>query len=105
MVLGLSGGFPGSFPYGTPVLEGDRKSTRLNSSHGYSSYAVFCLKQTKLPTRSTYEYLPTLPCSRVTPQGKSLDRSRPPASDQSTTRCHIWFLRSSTSRRPCSVHV
>src|SRR5687768_17969990 len=22
----------------------DRKSTRLNSSHGYSSYAVFCLK-------------------------------------------------------------
>src|SRR2546429_5713558 len=25
--------------------EGDRKSTRLNSSHGYSSYAVFCLKQ------------------------------------------------------------
>src|SRR5687768_17824421 len=24
----------------------DRKSTRLNSSHGYTSYAVFCLKQT-----------------------------------------------------------
>src|SRR2546422_6443003 len=24
--------------------EGDRKSTRLNSSHGYISYAVFCLK-------------------------------------------------------------
>src|SRR2546429_3778722 len=24
---------------------GDRKSTRLNSSHGYISYAVFCLKQ------------------------------------------------------------
>src|SRR5712675_2512859 len=23
----------------------DRKSTRLNSSHGYSSYAVFCLKK------------------------------------------------------------
>src|SRR2546429_5209622 len=23
----------------------DRKSTRLNSSHGYISYAVFCLKQ------------------------------------------------------------
>src|SRR6266436_1639919 len=23
---------------------GDRKSTRLNSSHGYISYAVFCLK-------------------------------------------------------------
>src|SRR2546422_2904124 len=27
------------------VAEGDRKSTRLNSSHGYISYAVFCLKK------------------------------------------------------------
>src|SRR3989449_3499405 len=27
-----------------PVI-GDRKSTRLNSSHGYISYAVFCLKK------------------------------------------------------------
>src|SRR2546422_6612405 len=26
---------------------GDRKSTRLNSSHGYTSYAVFCLKKKK----------------------------------------------------------
>src|SRR2546429_4034496 len=28
-------------------LIGDRKSTRLNSSHGYISYAVFCLKKKK----------------------------------------------------------
>src|SRR5687768_18323258 len=27
--------------------EEDRKSTRLNSSHGYISYAVFCLKKKK----------------------------------------------------------
>src|SRR2546422_3458949 len=27
------------------VLRRDRKSTRLNSSHGYISYAVFCLKK------------------------------------------------------------
>src|SRR2546422_3510532 len=27
--------------------EADRKSTRLNSSHGYISYAVFCLKKKK----------------------------------------------------------
>src|SRR2546422_7905110 len=27
----------------------DRKSTRLNSSHGYISYAVFCLKKKKYP--------------------------------------------------------
>src|SRR2546422_3444946 len=29
----------------------DRKSTRLNSSHGYISYAVFCLKKKKNATR------------------------------------------------------
>src|SRR2546429_8455329 len=33
----------------------DRKSTRLNSSHGYISYAVFCLKKknNKKTTRTT----------------------------------------------------
>src|SRR5256885_5682762 len=30
-----------------PVLVGDRKSTRLNSSHLVISYAVFCLKKKK----------------------------------------------------------
>src|SRR2546422_5255019 len=30
-----------------PALTLDRKSTRLNSSHGYISYAVFCLKKKK----------------------------------------------------------
>src|SRR2546422_3378331 len=34
--------FPGSLIIVPPL---DRKSTRLNSSHGYISYAVFCLKQ------------------------------------------------------------
>src|SRR2546422_10436557 len=29
------------------LCERDRKSTRLNSSHGYISYAVFCLKKKK----------------------------------------------------------
>src|SRR2546422_3247208 len=29
------------------MIERDRKSTRLNSSHGYISYAVFCLKKKK----------------------------------------------------------
>src|SRR2546422_6781874 len=32
---------------GTPTNE-DRKSTRLNSSHGYISYAVFCLKKKRI---------------------------------------------------------
>src|SRR2546422_2871677 len=30
----------------------DRKSTRLNSSHGYISYAVFCLKKKKTKTKT-----------------------------------------------------
>src|SRR5687768_18603705 len=30
----------------------DRKSTRLNSSHGYISYAVFCLKKKKVQNDS-----------------------------------------------------
>src|SRR2546422_2044428 len=29
------------------IFSRDRKSTRLNSSHGYISYAVFCLKKKK----------------------------------------------------------
>src|SRR2546422_2697467 len=32
---------------GSDVGKRDRKSTRLNSSHGYISYAVFCLKKKK----------------------------------------------------------
>src|SRR2546422_4983436 len=31
----------------------DRKSTRLNSSHGYISYAVFCLKKKKKNKKET----------------------------------------------------
>src|SRR2546422_6838738 len=31
----------------------DRKSTRLNSSHGYISYAVFCLKKKKTYMQET----------------------------------------------------
>src|SRR2546422_9469439 len=34
-------------PIGIAVAILDRKSTRLNSSHGYISYAVFCLKKKK----------------------------------------------------------
>src|SRR2546429_5560753 len=33
----------------------DRKSTRLNSSHGYISYAVFCLKKKKRTHHVRYQ--------------------------------------------------
>src|SRR3989337_48128 len=35
-------------PLGLTKPSGDRKSTRLNSSHGSISYAVFCLKKNKI---------------------------------------------------------
>src|SRR5687768_17879123 len=35
----------------------DRKSTRLNSSHGYISYAVFCLKKKKKQTDYYVHYI------------------------------------------------
>src|SRR3712207_8192963 len=35
---------------------GDRKSTRLNSSHANISYAVFCLKKKKTDSTSTHIY-------------------------------------------------
>src|SRR2546422_7739846 len=43
----------GSAPMPSPrtTLSRDRKSTRLNSSHGYISYAVFCLKKKKTTTQ------------------------------------------------------
>src|SRR2546422_3100259 len=37
----------------TWAFDRDRKSTRLNSSHGYISYAVFCLKKKKKDTHTT----------------------------------------------------
>src|SRR2546429_7413214 len=36
------------FRHANARAQQDRKSTRLNSSHGYISYAVFCLKKKKL---------------------------------------------------------
>src|SRR2546429_2805068 len=40
-------GDPPAEPYMHYSKSRDRKSTRLNSSHGYISYAVFCLKKKK----------------------------------------------------------
>src|SRR5207245_4105686 len=64
LCLGLPGGLlltacsgtkaAGPAAPGTPV---DRKSTRLNSSHGSISYAVFCLKKKKIiKTITHHEY-------------------------------------------------
>src|SRR2546430_3437336 len=46
-------------------LNGDRKSTRLNSSHSQISYAVFCLKKKKKQTHTTLP-LTLTPLTRAT---------------------------------------
>src|SRR5256884_6358040 len=53
----------------------DRKSTRLNSSHGYISYAVFCLKKKKKNDLSTTS----------TEQVCNPPAVRPPSSNATTT--------------------
>src|SRR2546422_2362765 len=58
-----------------PRARVDRKSTRLNSSHGYISYAVFCLKKKKtsaIPHTQLFHHL-TAPCS---PDNTSLSLAR-----------------------------
>src|SRR2546426_7159425 len=49
---------PGDYPMYLLTVRGrnsgDRKSTRLNSSHLVISYAVFCLKKKKLTERSVH---------------------------------------------------
>src|SRR2546422_6661665 len=51
-LYGADQGIPGGVPrHRLDASEDDgtdRKSTRLNSSHGYISYAVFCLKKKKI---------------------------------------------------------
>src|SRR3989449_4473596 len=44
-----------SRPPNVGQLVRDRKSTRLNSSHGYISYAVFCLKKKKKKKKQSHE--------------------------------------------------
>src|SRR2546422_7947429 len=53
------------FPSGEPGRTRDRKSTRLNSSHGYISYAVFCLKIKNQMTAMK----PNMTCSEITSNG------------------------------------
>src|SRR2546430_13118821 len=44
--------------------DGDRKSTRLNSSHSQISYAVFCLKKKKTTNTPTF-YSIDIPCGQL----------------------------------------
>src|SRR2546429_1565551 len=73
------------------VTSEDRKSTRLNSSHGYISYAVFCLKQKTTRLNSSHAHTPhpafrlnkhpvdpPLPAGPPPPLRRAPDRRPPP---------------------------
>src|SRR2546429_2675276 len=51
--------FSASIVWISPTVA-DRKSTRLNSSHGYISYAVFCLKKKTRERRRVVQAAPDL---------------------------------------------
>src|SRR2546422_6775218 len=64
----------------------DRKSTRLNSSHGYISYAVFCLKKKKNKVSSITRILSS-PCVTTKHSRSQPARHRSQRSAQHTTTC------------------
>src|SRR3712207_7238624 len=47
------------------VVDEDRKSTRLNSSHANISYAVFCLKKKQNTSINSYVWSSRQPCFRI----------------------------------------
>src|SRR5256885_9560238 len=55
--------------------QGDRKSTRLNSSHLVISYAVFCLKKIKKPLGSYHHFISTICCVFGVRSATSMRRS------------------------------
>src|SRR2546429_6230950 len=59
-----------------PVGHADRKSTRLNSSHVYISFAVFCLKKNALQ-QSPFPTTTLQTCARLL-RPKSTHRARTP---------------------------
>src|SRR2546429_5597326 len=61
----------------SPSVHIDRKSTRLNSSHGYISYAVFCLKKKKNIYNSRHPPFSNFPFY-LDPNPDSVGSQRPP---------------------------
>src|SRR5256884_4766152 len=83
-------------PFGlTERLVRDRKSTRLNSSHGYISYAVFCLKKKKTNTQLASASTP----SNIFPQRSVLQSPQP------ITRPHIGTLVSDQNGTPAPALI
>src|SRR5438552_5567163 len=92
----LSGAEPRWVPHQDGTRVGDRKSTRLNSSHQIISYAVFCLKKKKTQkstrTRSTLTSSPTASATR-SPHCARTTRSRRICNGQQRRSCEIYEQR------------
>src|ERR1035437_990120 len=67
--------------------QGDRKSTRLNSSHANISYAVFCLKKKTLTTVDTHVYR-----HRRTSSARHAHLSARRNPPHHLHRCYLFFL-------------
>src|ERR1041385_2473376 len=71
----------------------DRKSTRLNSSHGYISYAVFCLKKQRMMS-----WTPRPDCSFLTIQHVSL------SGDSAVSMCAAFCRKLPSSATDVELH-
>src|SRR2546429_1416762 len=71
----------------------DRKSTRLNSSHGYISYAVFCLKKKKKNQNPQFRN-----CASVHRWGDTPHRSCGRGSESDTLPCGMQCRRGLCTR-------
>src|SRR5256884_1394674 len=73
----------------------DRKSTRLNSSHGYISYAVFCLKKKKKNILiRVIVYSPKIPHLCYPSRRQHATSCPPPTRCDSCRVCNISHIRS-----------
>src|SRR2546422_7138949 len=72
-----------------PRMKRDRKSTRLNSSHGYISYAVFCLKKKKKyrKTNTVWSNAGNTIAHSSTPTGESAAKRRLTARVRTNNDC------------------
>src|SRR5256884_4699253 len=84
----------GLFDSGLDAHRRDRKSTRLNSSHGYISYAVFCLKKKKQPRTPPVLFAPRSFPARY--WGLRYARTKPPPHRH--CRSPLMLLKSRPSR-------
>src|SRR2546429_6948818 len=83
----------------------DRKSTRLNSSHGYISYAVFCLKNKKKtspssPAAALRKLVPRSPAHQRLSPLRILTKTVPSGAPNVHTVCHQLSAALLSSSRP-----